>query len=158
MDEVQRFERRTMPAQTIRDGHIVRSEKGELQMVMDAPVMVKYTDPVEKTIYPKGVKVTFYGSDQEATALFTSRYVVSFDDRNVIVARDSVVVVDYRSGDTTYLQDLVWDSHQKLVYSKHPLRSVNGARVTYGDSFESDDRFENPRILHQRGTVEWEDE
>ncbi|MBR1793110.1 MAG: hypothetical protein IJ764_05665 [Bacteroidales bacterium] len=158
MDEIQNFERKTLPTQTIRGGHVIRSDKGNLQMVMDAPLILKYTDPKEKTIYPKGVAITFYKSTDEATAFFQSKYAVSFDDRDVMVARDSVMVIDYRSGDTTYLEDLVWNAPQKRIYSKHPLRSVNGSRITYGDSFESDDKFENPQIVRQRGTVEWQDE
>ena len=42
------------PSQTILDGHILRSEKGELQLEMTAPVILKYNKPEDKSIYPKG--------------------------------------------------------------------------------------------------------
>jgi hypothetical protein len=72
--------------------------------------------------------------------------------------KDSVVIVDLQRGDTVYLQDLTWDQMAHRVYSPNPVRSKNGQRVTYGDSFESDDAFKTPVIIHQRGTLEWTEE
>ena len=71
---------------------------------------------------------------------------------------NNVVVIDYQSGDTTYMETLVWDRNSKRIFSNHPLMSVNGKRVTYGDGFVSDEKLENPIILRQRGTIEWDDE
>ena len=152
------FQQDVPPDQSIRHADIVRSEKGDLQLTMKAPLILKYSKPESKTVYPEGVEITFFDSDRSPKAFFTAKEAVSYDDRNLIEARDSVVLIDYRSHDTTYLQDLVWDSKQHRIYREHPLRSVNGSRVTYGDSFESDENFENPQILHQRGTIEWNDE
>jgi hypothetical protein len=72
--------------------------------------------------------------------------------------RDSVVIVDLQNGDTVYLQDLIWNQLQHRVYSDKPLRSKNGARITLGDRFDSDDEFREPHIIHQRGTLEWKEE
>jgi hypothetical protein len=143
------------PSQTIRDAHIIRSEKGELQLEMTAPIIMKYTKPEAKTVYPDGVRITFFDEDKKPKAFFTAQKAVSFDNENRLEARDSVVIIDYRSNDTTYLADIIWDSRAKRIYREHPLRSVNGKKVTYGDSFESDDHFEHPQIMHQRGTIEW---
>ncbi len=146
------------PSQTILDGHILRSEKGELQLEMTAPVILKYNKPEDKSIYPEGVKITFFDEDKKPKAFFTAKRAETYDFDNLLKASDSVVIIDYRSHDTTYLEDIVWDSRAKRIYSEHPLRSVNGKKVTYGDSFESDDHFEHPQILRQRGTIEWNEE
>lgn len=60
-------------------------------------------------------------------------------------------------GDTVYLQDIVWKSKEDIIYSNHPVRAVNGARVTYGDGFVSDGDMTNLRITRQRGVIEFED-
>ena len=73
-------------------------------------------------------------------------------------ARNNVVVIDYNSGDTTYMESIVWDKNEKRIYSDKPIKSVNGGRITYGDGFESDESFKNPQILRQRGTLEWNEE
>ena len=158
MEEVGLFDSETPPEQTIRDGHVMRSENGRLQFDMTAPLIVKYRKPDARTVYPEGVEVTFFDEELLPKAFFTARYATQWDSTDMLRARDSVVIIDFRSHDTVYLQDLVWDSQQKRVYSENPVRAVNGMRITYGDSFESDDRFTNPRIIRQRGTIEWKDE
>ena len=76
----------------------------------------------------------------------------------MVEARNNVVSVDFRSGDTSYLNSIVWNSSEHRIYSDDTIKSVNGQRVTYGDGFESDDNFNEPRILHQRGTITFDDE
>ena len=62
-----------------------------------------------------------------------------------------------RSGDTIYLEDIIWRNDDDIIFSNHPVRSVNGHRVTYGDGFSSDERLENLHISHQRGVIEFND-
>ncbi|MBR6330572.1 MAG: hypothetical protein IKR79_02860, partial [Bacteroidales bacterium] len=61
------------------------------------------------------------------------------------------------SGDTSYLNSIIWNSAEHRIFSRDTIKSVNGARVTYGDGFESDDEFTAPRILHQRGTMTFDE-
>ncbi len=155
MEEVSFFDRTTLPAQTIDNGHVIRSSEGNLQLIMDAPRIEKYSQPEVKTVYPKGVSITFYDENNKAKAFFTSQYAISYDEKNIIETHDSVVVIDYRSHDTIYLSQLIWNSELHKIYSDSAVHSVNGSKVTYGDSFESDENFECPIIVHQRGTMEW---
>lgn len=158
METIQFFDRQELPDNTIKMAHIQRSEHGRLQLKMDAPEIEQYSKPEAKTVYPKGLVMHFFDDYNKPTAILTARYAVSFDKRNVMQVRDSVVIIDLRSGDTTYLQDLTWDAMQQRIYTDKPLRSKNGQRVTYGDGFTSDENMELPQILHQRGTLEWKEE
>lgn len=158
MEEVQRFDRRQPPAQTIRGAHIYRSEKGQMQAELTADLIVKYTEPVEQTIFPHGLKVTFFDSLLLPKAFFTADSAIQWNETNEFRAYNNVVLIDHRSHDTVYLEDIIWDSREKRIYSDHPLHAVNGQRVTYGDRFESDDSFTNPQIVHQRGSIEWDEE
>ena len=72
-------------------------------------------------------------------------------------ASDSVVVIDYGSGDTIYLQDIVWRKDEDLIFSNHTVRAVNGNRVTYGDGFVSDGQMTNLRVTRQRGVIEFQE-
>ena len=69
-----------------------------------------------------------------------------------------MVIIDYRSGDTSYMENIIWNSAEGRIYSNDTVRSVNGARVTIGDGFESDENFTSPQILHQRGTIQIDDD
>lgn len=157
METIQFFDRQELPDNTVKMAHIQRSEYGRLQLEMDAPVIEQYSKPEAKTVYPKGVDMHFYDDYNRPTAKLTARYAVSFDSRNMMQVRDSVVIIDLRSGDTTYLQDLTWDALQHRIFTDNPVRSKNGRRVIYGDGFTSDENMEQPQILHQRGTLEWKE-
>lgn len=153
IEKIKFFERKEMPYQVINNANMIRSEAGDLQMIMEAPIIEVYQRPEAKTICPKGVKLHFYDAQGKEKAFLRANYGISYDDRKYMEIKKNVVIIDYRSGDTSYLKDLVWNQGEHRLYSKHSVRSVNGQRVTMGDSFESDENFDNPRIMHQRGTV-----
>jgi LPS export ABC transporter protein LptC len=153
IEKVNFFNRQHLPAQEVKDANIIRSVSGELQVSVKAPVIDIYQKPENKTVYPKGVQLYFYNADRTKKAYMRADYGISYDDQNLMMARDNVVIIDYRTGDTSYLDDLIWNSNERRIYSNNPVRSVNGQRVTLGDGFVSDENFENPQVLHQRGTV-----
>ena len=158
IEKTKMFEPQSLPETTIKNAKIQRSENGQLQLVMRAPLIEKYSTPEEKTEYPKGVVMHFYDGYDKPTGILHARYAVSLDKRETMIVRDSVVIIDLQRGDTIYLQDLTWNQMEHRIYSQNPLHSKNGPRVTYGDKFESDDAFQSPIIFHQRGTIEWKED
>ena len=158
IEKTKMFERKELPESTIRNAHIQRSEEGRLQLLMDAPLIEKYSVPEPKTLYRGGIKMRFFDGYNTPTGILTARYAITYDKRDITIVRDSVVIIDLQRGDTIYLQDLTWNAMEHRVFSEHPLRSKNGQRITLGDSFESDDEFKEPHIIHQRGTIEWKEE
>lgn len=157
MEDISRFERQNPPDQELKQAHIRRSERGRLQMEMDAPLIRLYREPVSQTHYPRGINLRFYDEDRRLKTTVSARKAVSYDDRNIMKASDSVVVIDYSTGDTIFLEDIIWRDNEDIIYSNHPVRSVNGNRVTYGDGFVSDEQMANLRITHQRGVIEFQD-
>lgn len=157
MNEISRFERQTPPDQEVKQAHIRRSERGRLQVELDAPLIRQYKEPAARTIYPQGVALRFYDENRNIKSSIRADKAVSYDDRNIMKATDSVVVIDYASGDTIYLDDIIWRDDEDVIFSNHPVRAVNGNRVTYGDGFVSDEQMTNLRITRQRGVIEFEE-
>ncbi len=158
INKVKFFDRQSLPEQSLQNADITRTSSGNVQLHLQAPTIEQYSKPEHKTIYPKGFLMTIYNQSGERKASIQARYGISYDDREIMEAKDSVVVIDYKTGDTSYLKTLVWNSGERRIYSEEPLKSINGNRITYGDGFESDENFEHPLILRQRGTIEWADE
>ncbi len=152
------FEPQAIPDNTIKNAHIQRSENGKLQMLMTAPLVEQYSKPEPKTEYRKGIYIQFFTGYRNATGTLRARYAVTYDKREEMQVRDSVVIIDLQRGDTIYLHNLTWNQLEHRVYSDTTVRTKNGPRVTIGDRFESDDAFEAPQIYHQRGTIEWKEE
>ena len=157
MNDIRQFERKAPPDQEIKEAHIWRSEYGRLQLELEAPRIIQYRKPDTRTLYPEGVELRFYNEERTLTTFIRANKATSYDDKNILTAKDSVVVIDYTNGDTVYLEDIVWKSNEDIIYSNHPVRAVNGNRVTYGDGFVSDENMSNLRITRQRGIIEFED-
>lgn len=158
IEKTKLFEPHTLPDNTIKNARIQRSEQGRLQLIMTAPLVEQYSVPEPKTEYRKGVDMQFYDGYQHPTGKLHARYAISYDKREMMQVRDSVVIIDLQRGDTIYLHNLTWNQLEHRVYSDTTVRTKNGPRVTIGDRFESDDAFESPQIYHQRGTIEWKED
>lgn len=158
IEKTKLFEPHTLPDNTIKNARIQRSEQGRLQLIMTAPLVEQYRVPEPKTEYRKGVDMQFYDGYQHPTGKLRARYAISYDKREMMQVRDSVVIIDLQRGDTIYLHNLTWNQLEHRVYSDTTVRTKNGPRVTIGDRFESDDAFESPQIYHQRGTIEWKED
>ena len=157
INDIRKFEQKNLPDQEIKDAHIWRSEHGKLQMELDAPRIIQFRKPETRTIYPEGVSLKFYNEQRQVTTTIRANKATSYDDKNILIAKDSVVVIDYINGDTVYLEDIIWRSNEDIIYSNNPVRAVNGNRITYGDGFVSDENMSNLRITRQRGIIEFED-
>ncbi len=157
MEQVHFFDQKEMPQQQLDSVTVIRSTNGRLQMLLTAPEVVVYEKPEKKTDYPQGVWMRLYDKGDELVADVKAGYAYSLDDKKIIEARHHVVIIDYRSGDTSYMEHIVWNSAEGRIYSNDPVRSVNGPRVTIGDGFESDENFTSPQMLHQRGTIQFDE-
>ena len=143
--------------------HVRRSEGGRLQLELDAPIIQKYDSPRAMTKYRSRsgvqVKIRFFSADDgHMTASIFADSAISLDDRNIMEAHGNVVVIDYKTHDTVYLQDLRWEGNEDRAYSDNPVRARNGRRLTEGNGFTSDGSMENLQITHQRGVIEFNDD
>lgn len=153
MEKVRLFDPQNLPQQSLDTVRAVRSLGGKKQMVLESPKVVIYEQPERKTVYPEGINMKIFDNNGKVNATITADYALSLDEKKIIEARKNVVIVDFRSGDTSYLNSIIWNSAEHRIFSNDTIKSVNGARITYGDGFESDDEFTSPLILHQRGTM-----
>ena len=158
MEKVHLFDKQDIPQQILDSVSVTRSNFGNQQMSLKAPNVVVLDKPERMTIFPNGFNMHIFGDDSHVViADITADSATSLDDRKVIKAHRNVVIIDHRSGDTTYLDSIIWESAAHTIYSRAPVKSVNGSRVTYGDGFESDENFTAPIIYRQRGTMTIED-
>lgn len=158
MEQIRFFDRKDLPQQSLRHVKGIRSEYGDMQMMLISPWVESYAKPEKKTVYPQGVHLQLFDRNSDTVADIRADYACRMDDKNITEIRGNVTIIDFRTGDTSYLQDLTWNENEHRIFSEHAVKSVNGQRVTYGDGFESDENFNKPLILRQRGTMTIEDE
>lgn len=158
IEKVRFFDRKVLPQQTLTNAEILRSQNGHVQSAISAATIEQYSEPEAKTIYPNGIQLIFFSDMGDTNACLHANYAVSWDHADVMMARDSVVIINYQSGDTVYLKELVWNRQEGRIFSNYPLEAHNGPQVTLGDSFHSDDSLHHMRIVNQRGVFVLEDD
>lgn len=158
IDQVRFFDRKVLPQQALTTAQILRSQNGKVQSAITAPTIEQYNVPDARTIYPDGIYVVFFSDSGDTNGSLRANYAISWDQPPVMLARDSVVIINYQSGDTVYLQELVWNREAGRIFSNYPLEAHNGQQVTYGDSFHSDDSLHHMQIINQRGVFVLEEE
>lgn len=152
------FDHKIVPLQSIDSVSVIRSNFGKRQMSLQAPCVVVFDKPERMTVFPKGFRMSIFSDNgKDVVADICADSATSLDDRKIIKAHRNVVIYDFRSGDSTYLDSIIWETANHTIYSRAPVKSVNGSRVTYGDGFESDEDFTSPVIFHQRGTMTIDD-
>ena len=116
--EIQFFDPSNQPVQVVKNAHIVQSKGGDIQLKLDAPSIQKFDGEEPKTEYPDGVFVQFFNSQNEVSTSLSAKYAISYDAQNIMEARNDVVIIDYGSGDTTYMESIVWNKDEKRIYSR----------------------------------------
>lgn len=158
IEKVKFFDRKVLPQQTLTNAEILRSQNGHVQSVIHAATIEQYNEPEAKTLYPKGIEIFFLSNMGDTNASLRANYAVSWDKSGVMMARDSVVIINYPTGDTVYLKELVWNREEGRIFSNYPIEAHNGPQVTLGDSFHSDDSMHHMQIVNQRGVFVLEEE
>ena len=68
-------------------------------------------------------------------------------------AKNNVVIIDYKKGDTIYTESIVWDQNRRTISSNVAVKRVNKSDILYGDGFDADDSFNNYIIRRPRGNI-----
>lgn len=153
IEKVHFFDRKSLPHQTLEDAEIVSSRRGHVENALTAPAIEQYEAPDSRTVYPKGIKLVYFSDNGDTSVTLQAQYAISWRDNIVLMARDSVVIINYDTHDTVYMDDIAWNREEGRVFSNHPIQVHNGPQVTYGDSFHSDDSLKHMQIANQRGVI-----
>ncbi len=134
-----------------RDVELIFSDSGRVQVVLQAPLVVRRqgNDPVVEMT--RGIKATFYDQNGRVNSYLTALEAYRFPRKRLMQARGNVVVTN-SEGDTLFTERLQWEEQKGRISSDAYVRIVRPDEVLYGDGLESDDRFENYRIINTRGS------
>ncbi len=139
------------PMETAFDVEIVYSDQAHVRMVLTAPRMDRYGGAKPYLEMPEGLQVLFYDTLMNQTSSMSARYAISYEDPEVVEARQDVVVINEK-GERLNTEQLIWDRSRELIYSEKFVRITTQDEVLYGEGFEADERFNHWNILEGRGT------
>ena len=134
-----------------RDVELIFSDSGRIQVFLQAPLVVRRqgSDPVVEMT--RGIKATFYDQRGRVNSYLTAREAYRYPRKRLMQVKGDVVVTN-TDGDSLFTERLQWEEQKGRISSDAYVRIVRPDEVLYGDGLESDDRFENYRILNTRGS------
>ena len=150
------------PVQTGKNFEVQYTDSGRLQVIFRAPLVERYIkDNDEGSYYEfgEGIEIDFYNKSEVVESRVTARYGKYWEEKNLGFASDSVVARNLISGEQLNTEELYWDRENQKIYSDVFTKITNDEGVFYGEEgFESDQNFENYKLLGSSGTVNIEDE
>jgi hypothetical protein len=120
------------------------TDRGQLQMLLEQPILYNYEDEERTQISPSGIELSFY--DKETSRLEV--YLRADSAANSQVSKlmrfyRNVVIYDYRKGDTITTEALYWDQDKRKIYSDVYTRQANAETIWVGTGFDADEQMTN---------------
>ncbi len=130
---------------------IIHSDQAYVRMILNAPQMDRYENEEKYLEMPQGLTVVFYDTLMQQTSSMSANYAISYEDSEIIEARDDVVVIN-ELGERLNTEQLVWDQKKEIIYSEKFVKITTEDEITYGEGFRADERFDQWEIINPRGT------
>ncbi len=139
------------PIESAFDVEIIYTDQAFVRMILQAPQMDRYEHEKKYLEMPQGLTVLFYDTLMQQTSSMSARYAISYDETEIIEARDDVIVIN-ELGEKLNTEQLIWDQVNRIIYSEKFVRITTEDEVTYGEGFRADERFDTWEITNPRGT------
>jgi LPS export ABC transporter protein LptC len=128
------------------------SDQGNVKARLKAPVMKHNDDPKNAyTELPAGLLLEFYNDKMKIQSTLTSKFGISYDNTDEMIARDSVIVIS-ENGDKLESEELIWNQKTQKIRSEKFVKITTDDEVIFGDGFESNQDISNYKIKKIRGS------
>jgi len=134
--EIGEFEE--VPAKESFEVTYLRSQHGRVVNRLYSPVVQQFKN--KNTIMPLGFKLEFLDSNLVASAYLESNYGEMNSEEKVMIARDSVILVNYKK-EELYTEELTWQQDSAKIFTDKYVKIKRKDVVIHGKGFESNEDF-----------------
>jgi len=148
----------TIAGITAYDIEYIRTDSGLLQVILKAPVMIKYDGKKSYTEFPKGFTVYMYDKNETKKAFIRANYGINSTRKKYLRARNDVVVKNFETHEQLNTENLDWDQRKKMIYARSFVKISAPDKLIFGDSLEAKEDFSQRKIYNiQKSEIETED-
>lgn len=107
-------------------------------------------DPLDE--FSLGIEVTSFNSAGEISSVVTADRATNFTKREIMVAKDSVIVRD-NEGKMLQTELLTWDKTEAKIYTDQFVKITTPTEILFGDGLEAAQDFSSYEILNIKGRI-----
>ncbi|MDR0789547.1 MAG: LPS export ABC transporter periplasmic protein LptC [Bacteroidales bacterium] len=139
------------PTNIIKQAHIYRSSNAEVNIEIFAPLIHNFEGDSAKMEFPQGAKAIFFNKDMSVKSVITADYALQQKPSNDFLLRQNVRIVNYKSEDTIYCEDLIWQKQSQRIYTQKPVRRQSKTGTDYGEGLEANEAMDSVTIVRPHG-------
>ena len=141
------------PDESAENMTITVSDSGRTSFIVNTPMLNRYNEDTSFVECPKGLLITSFNDYGRKQAVITADYACQIKNY-LFKASGNVIIYDIVSGDSVMTEEVIWDQHQRSIYSTKAVKQVKSdGSVNYGDGFEADERFTKYTFIHPHGEM-----
>lgn len=139
----------TLPALSAFNLEFTRTNDTKKQVILRSPQMDRFTDKKNPySEFPQGFEISFYDSLGNRSSFIKANYGIDYKNKNILEARNDVVVKNLEKGEQLNSENLIWDRSKRIIYTNSFVKIISPDRVIFGDSLWATEDFSKRRI-HQ---------
>lgn len=136
-----------------RDVEILYSDSAIVRVRVLAPTLYNYVDRLNpRQEFPNGIKLEFLTPTLQVRSTLTAKTAVRQQDKGLIIARDSVVLVTVEQ-EKLETEELIWDEKTEKVRTDKFVKVTKPGEVIYGFGLEANQDFSFWKITVPKGTI-----
>ncbi|MFT5918667.1 MAG: LPS export ABC transporter protein LptC, partial [Granulosicoccus sp.] len=121
----------TLPVVEEVNAQLIYTDSARVKVLVDAPQLHHYTGEDPYLELPKGVHITFFNLSGEIESEITANYAISFEKKDVMVARNDVVVINSK-GERLNTEELSWSKKHHRIFTDEFVTITTEDEVIYG--------------------------
>lgn len=142
----------SLPSEYAKNIEVYYSDSGKIEAYLEGPLMINVNDDKDPYLeFPEGFKVIFFDSAMQEKSVITARYGISYEEKQIMEAKNNVVVRSLDKDEKLETEHLVWDRRKGLIYSEVFVKITKPDEVLFGDGLTSDQNFSFYEIKNPTG-------
>ncbi len=147
----------TLPQMYAKNMVLKQSENGITTLELSAPVVKSYQTEDPYTIFPAGVRVTFFDSLLRPKLEITANQGIKYERKQLMEAKGNVIVHDYKQHRTLNTEKLSWDEKSRHIFTDEFVKYTTPTAIITGTGLNADDIFSEWEIKNVSGVLKAND-
>ncbi|MBL7826525.1 MAG: LPS export ABC transporter periplasmic protein LptC [Saprospiraceae bacterium] len=150
------FTQDDVAVEVARDVEILYSDSAIVRVRVTGPLLLNFSDRENpRQEFPEGIQFDFLQADFSVRSTLTAKSAVRQQEKGLITARDSVVMVSAKK-EKLETEELIWDEKAGKVRTDKFVKVSQPGEVVYGFGLEAEQDFSYWKILVPKGRIKVE--